>query len=165
MHSMLYTINCSLYIMIYINGQYHGISNGIHVRLYHGIYHIVSVHSSLTASISSIPCAALFLSPLQRLNCSLPRFGQMPPTPLCSFYHSELARLPPPIAPHPEVELIEHASVASPLDSPGHAGICSSSSPVAEAVGQGWMCVTADIARHQWHTSEHILCSANVQAG
>jgi hypothetical protein len=27
------------------------------------------------------------------------------------------------------------------------------------------MCVAADIPRHQWHTSQHIFCSANIQAG
>jgi hypothetical protein len=27
------------------------------------------------------------------------------------------------------------------------------------------MFVAADIARHQWHTSQHIFCSANIQAG
>ena len=120
------------------------------------------LYSSPTASslFISLSSAALFSSPLQRLNSSLASFCQSLPTPLLGFFHSDVARLPPPIAPHPEVELIEPASVASP-----HAGICSSSSPVAEAVGQGGMCVAADIARHQRHTSQHIFCSANIQAG
>jgi hypothetical protein len=53
---------------------------------------------------------------------------------LLSFFYSDPARLPLPIVPHPVVELIEPASVAYP-----HAGICSSSSPVSKAVGQGGM--------------------------
>jgi hypothetical protein len=109
---------------------------------------------------SSPPGAALFSSPLHRLNCSLASFSQSLPTPLLSFFHSDLARLPQHIEPHPEVELMEPASVASP-----HAGICSSSSPVANAVGQGGMCIAAYIASHQWHTSQHIFYSANIPAG
>ncbi len=130
------------------------------IRIYHGIYHNIFSsfisHSILVpSSLPSATCAALFSSQLQRLNCSLASLSQSLPTPLLSFFHSDLARLPPPIAPHPEVELIEPASVASP-----HAGICSSSSPVPKAVGQGEMCVAADIARHEWHTYKHISCSA-----
>jgi hypothetical protein len=99
-------------------------SNGIYVVIYHGIYHRVYTTSTLfihlplqCIHVSSTPCAVLFLLPLQCLNCSLQRFGQTLPMPLHSFYHSDLARLPQPIAPHPEVELIEPASIASPLDS------------------------------------------------
>ncbi len=138
---MVYTIQCMLYNMIYarhttvyIIGIYHGILNDIYIRIYHVIYHHI-FSSFISRSIlvhSSLPSAALFSSPLQRLNCSLASFSQSLPTPLLSFFHSDLARLPPPIAPHPEVELIEPASVASP-----HAGICSSSSPVPKAVAGG----------------------------
>jgi hypothetical protein len=106
-------------------------------------------------------CSTLFIQlPLQRLNLFLASFSQLLPTPLLSFFHSDLARLPPPMVPHPEVELIEPASAASP-----HAAICISSSPVAKSGRQGGMCVATDIARHQWHTSQHIFCSANIQAG
>jgi hypothetical protein len=134
---------------VYLIGIYHGILNDtyiriyIYIRVYHGIYHNIFSsfisHSILVSS--SLPSAVRFSSQLQRLNCFLASFSQSLPTPLLSFFHSDLARLPPPIAPHPEVELIEPASVASP-----HAGICSSSSPVPKAVGQGGMCVPADIA-------------------
>jgi hypothetical protein len=88
-----------------------------------------SLHSSPTASLSQQP-------PRFNVWTALASFRQSLSTPLLSFFHSDPARqrLPPPIAPHPEVELIEPASVASP-----HAGICSSSSPVSKAVGQGGM--------------------------
>ncbi len=94
------------------------------------------LHSSPTAFLS--PAAP----PVQRSSSrsfnvwsALASFSQSLSTPLLSFFYSDHARLPPPIAPHPVVELIdsdiEPASVAYP-----HAGICSSSSPVSKAVGQ-----------------------------
>ncbi len=52
---MVYTINCSLYIMTHINGIYYSISNGIYIAIYHDIFHIISVHSSPTASMSPAP--------------------------------------------------------------------------------------------------------------
>jgi hypothetical protein len=52
---MVYTINCSIHIMMYINWIYHGISNGIYIVIYQGMYHIISVHSSPTASMSPVP--------------------------------------------------------------------------------------------------------------
>jgi hypothetical protein len=131
----------------------------MHIGVYHGIYYNISCsfisHSIHVSSTPPGPCAALFSSAssqLHRLTCSLARFGQTRPTPLLSLCHSDLASLPPPIAPNPEVDLIEPASVASP-----HARICSSSSPDAEAVGQGWTCVAADRPSHERHTSQHIL--------
>ena len=83
------------------------------------VYTITSfLHSSPTGSLS--PVAPL----VQRSSRS------------CFIVWSALdpARLPPPIASlaHPMVELIEPASVAYP-----HAGVCSCSSPVSKAVGQG----------------------------
>jgi hypothetical protein len=106
------------------------------VCVYHGIYHNIfsSFISHCILVPSSPPGAALFSSQLQRLDCSLASFSQFLSTPLLSFFNSDHPRLPQPIASHPEVELIEPASVASP-----HAGICSSSSPVLKAVGQGGM--------------------------
>ena len=101
--------------MVYIIDMYHDILNDIYIRIYHGIYHNI-FSSFISHSIlvhSSLHSAALFSSSLQRLNCSLASISQSFPTPLLSFFHSDLARLPPPIAPHPEVELIEPASVAS----------------------------------------------------
>ena len=130
----------------------------IYIRIYHGIYHNIfsSFISHCILVTSNPPGAALFSLPLHRLerSCYLQSIS------LYASAQLDPARLPPPIAPHPVVELIEPASVAYP-----HAGICSSSSPVSKAVGQGGMCVAADIARHKWHTSQHIFCSADVQAG
>jgi hypothetical protein len=103
--------------MVYIIGIYQGILNDICIRIYHGIHHNI-FSSFISHSIlvhSSLPIAALFTSTLQRLNCSLASFSQSLPTPLLSFFHSDLAKLPQPITPHPEVELTElPASVASP---------------------------------------------------
>jgi hypothetical protein len=108
----------------------------IYIYLYTMVYNITSsLHSSPTASLS------LAAPPMPRSSrccfnvwTALASFSQSLSTPLLSFFYSDPARLPPPIAPHPEVELIEPASVASP-----HAGICRSSSPVPKAVGQGGM--------------------------
>jgi hypothetical protein len=80
-----------------------------------------SLHSSPTASLSPAAPPVLCSSHC-RFNVwtALASFSQSLSTPLLSFFHSDPARqqLPPPIAPHPEVELIEPASVASP-----HAGL------------------------------------------
>jgi hypothetical protein len=118
-----------VYIMVYCM---------IYIYLYTMVYTIKSsLHSSSTASLS--PAAPS----VQRSSCRcfnvwtalrLASFSQSLSTPLLSFFHSDPARLPPPIVPHPEVGLIEPASVASP-----HAEICSSSNPVPKAVGQGGM--------------------------
>jgi hypothetical protein len=131
------------------------------------VYTIISfLHSSPTASLSTA-------APLvQRSSCcrqcsfnvwtALASFSQSLSTPLLSFFHSDPARLPPPIAPHPEVELIEPASIASP-----HAGICSSSSPVPDAVGQGGMLYwyvthsgasALSLTRSPWPGSSTALC-------
>jgi hypothetical protein len=107
----------------------------IYIYVYTMVYTITSsLHSSPTASLS--PAAPpVPHSSRRRFNVwtALASFSQSPSAPLLSFFHSDHARLPPPIAPHPEVELIEPASVASP-----HAGICSSSSPFPKAFGAGW---------------------------
>ncbi len=96
---------------------------------------------TITSSLHSYPTASLSPAapPVQRSSrrrfnvwTALVSFSQSLSMPLLSFFHSDPARLPLPIAPHPKVELMEPASVASP-----HAGICSSSSPVPKAVGQG----------------------------
>jgi hypothetical protein len=132
---VVYTLYFMVYTLWYIPGYirsvvyhtiydiyiYHGISNSIYVIIYHGIYHIISVHSFPTVSMSPAPpvprCSCCRFN---FLNCSLSIFCQTFRMPLRSFYHSALARLPPPIAPQPELERIEPASVASPspLDSP-----------------------------------------------
>ena len=122
-----------------------------------------SLHSSPTASLS--PAAPpVPHSSRRRFNVwtALASFSQSPSAPLLSFFHSDPARLPPPIAPHSEVELIEPASVASP-----HTGICSSSSPVPKAVGQGGMlywyvthsgALASSLTRSPWPGSSTASC-------
>ena len=66
-------------------------------------------------------------APLHRLSCSLASFTQSLPSPSLSFFHSDLAWLTSSVAPHPEVELIEPTSVASP-----QAGISLSSITIAK---------------------------------
>ena len=104
----------------------------IYIRIYHGIHHNIfsSFISHYILVPSSPPGAALFSSPLQRLECSC----ELQSISLYASAQLDPARLPPPIAPHPVVELIEPASVACP-----HVRICSTSRPVSKAVGQGGM--------------------------
>jgi hypothetical protein len=120
--------------MVYIIGIYHGILNDIHIyiRIYHGIYHNIfsSFISHCILVTSNPPGAALFSSPLHHLECSC----ELESISLYASAQLDPARLPPPIAPHPVVELIEPTSFAYP-----HVGICSTSSPVSKAVGQGGM--------------------------
>jgi hypothetical protein len=134
-HSMLYTICYAGHTTVYIIGIYHGILsilNDIYLYVYTMVYTITSfLHSSPTASLS--PAAP----PVTRSSCrrfnvwsALASFSQSLSMPLLSFFYSDPARLPPPIAPHPVVELIEPASVAYP-----HAGICGSFSPDSKALG------------------------------
>ena len=128
-YTMWYTMSYTIvYTMVYTM---------VYDMVYHMVYHMgvcihLPHHCHQSPRLQYPPCAALLPLSLQRLNCPLARLWQTFPTPLLS----------------PEVELIEPASVAS-----SHAGICSSSSPVPEAVGQGGMCIAAYVARHQWHTS------------
>jgi hypothetical protein len=94
-----------------------------------------SLHSSPTASLSpAAPQVPRTSRHSFNVWSALASFSQSLSTPLLSFFYSDPARLPPPIAPHPVVELIEPASIAYP-----HAEICSSSSPVSKVVGQGGM--------------------------
>jgi hypothetical protein len=165
-HCMLYTICYARHTMVYIICIYHGILNEIYICIY--VYNMVntttsSLHSSPTASFS--PAAPpVPHSSRRRFNvCSaLASFSQFLSTTLLSFFHSDPARLPPPIAPHPEVELIEPASIASP-----HAGICSGSSPVPKAVGQGGMLYwyvthsgasASSLTRSPWPGSSTVSC-------
>ena len=137
-HSMLYTICYAGHTMVYIIGIYHGILNDIYIRIYHGIYHnIFSLFISHWILVpSSPPGAALFSQQLCRLECSC----ELQSISLYASAQLDPARLPPPIVPHPVVELIQPASVAYAAYPP--TGICSSSSPVSKAVGQagpaGW---------------------------
>ena len=152
---MVYTVHCMLCTICYAR---HTMVYIIQVSINHGIpWYIVlytilsSLHSSQNPSASLSPAwASASLSPawaapppgqVPRSSCqsfkvwtSLASFCQSLSIPLLSFFHSDPARLPLPIVPHPVIELIEPASLASP-----HAGICSSSSPVPKAVGQGGM--------------------------
>ena len=108
----------------------------IYIYVYTMVYTITSfLYSSPTASLS--PAAPpVQRSSSRRFNVwsALASFSQSLSMLLLSFFYSDPARLPLPIAPHPVVELIEPASVAYP-----HVGICSTSSPVSKAVGQGGM--------------------------
>ena len=156
---MLYTICYAGHTMVYIIGIYHGILNDIYIRIYHGIYH--NIFSSFISHCILVPSSP----PVQRSSrrlcnvwSALASFSQALRTPLLS----DLARLPPPIVPHPEVELIEPASVASP-----HAGICSSSSPDPKAVGQGGMlywyvthsgALASSLTRSPWPGSSTVSC-------
>ena len=98
-------------------------------------------------------------APLHRLSCSLASFTQSLPSPSLSFFHIDLAWLTSSVAPHPEVELIEPTSVASP-----QAGISLSSIMIAKRMGQGGSRVPTQVARHQWHTAQHIANLAQIEA-
>ena len=98
-------------------------------------------------------------APLHRLSCSLASFTQLLPSPSLSFFHIDLAWLTSSVAPHPEVELIEPTSVASP-----QAGISLSSIMIAKRMGQGGSRVPTQVARHQWHTAQHIANLAQIEA-
>ena len=104
-HSMLYTICYVGHITVYIIGMYHGILSDIYIRIYHGLYHNIfsSFISHCILVPSSPPGAALFSesSLLQRLECSC----ELQSISLYASAQLDPARLPPPIAPHPMVEL------------------------------------------------------------
>ena len=99
----------------------------------------------------------LLPAPLQRLRCPSSSIPCSFLTPLLSFCHSDMAWLTPAIPPHPEVELVQPTSVASP-----RAGIGYSSLAVAKSMGQGGCAVSAHKARHQWHTAKNILSPAQI---
>jgi hypothetical protein len=94
-----------------------------------------------------------------RLRCSLASFMHSLSSPLLGFFHSDLAWLTSSVAPHPEVELIEPTSVAS-----AQAGISLSSIAIAKRMGQGGSWVPTQVARHQWHTAQHIASLAQIEA-
>jgi hypothetical protein len=112
-----------------------GILNDIYIHVYTMVHTITSsLHSSPTASLSPaappVPRSSRRRFNVRSALASFSQFLSMPLSlSLLSFFHSDPARLPPPIVQHPEVELIEPASVASP-----RAGICSSSSPIPKVV-------------------------------
>ncbi len=80
------------------------------------IYHIECLFIIFTLLHLSRP-ATILPSPCQRLCCSQTQFSQTLHTPLLSFSHIDLAWLTPAIPPHPhpDVELIQPTSVASPF--------------------------------------------------
>ena len=90
-------------------------------------------------------------APLHRLSCSLSSFTCSLLSPPLSLCHSYFAWLTPSVAPHPEVELIEPTSVAS-----APAGISLSSITISKRIGQGGVRVSTHVARHQWHTAQHM---------
>ena len=62
--------------------------------------------------------------------------------------------------PHPNVELIKPAAVASSISAFSHCFLA-----VSKAVGQGWSPVPSHKAWREWHPAQDILSQANVQAG
>ena len=96
---------------------------------------------------------------LHSLSCSLSSFNHLLPSPLLSSCQSYLAWLSPSVQPHPEVDLIEPTSVAS-----APAGISLSSIMIAKRMGQGGSRVPTQVARHQWHTAQHIANLAQIEA-
>jgi hypothetical protein len=91
----------------------------------------------------------------QNPSSSIPRSFLMP---LLSFCHSDMPWLAPPIPPHPEVELIQPNSIASP-----RTGIGNSSFAVAKSMGQGGRAVSCHKALHHWLTTQHVLGPAQIK--
>ena len=126
------------------------------------VYHMVCNIRHLIILVFRLPLDRLFplsSAPLHSLSCSLASFTQLLPSPSLSFFHIDLAWLTSSVAPHPEVELIEPTSVASP-----QAGISLSSIMIAKRMGQGGSRVPTQVARHQWHTAQHIANLAQIEA-
>jgi hypothetical protein len=101
----------------------------------------------------------LIPAPLQRRSCPSSSIPRSFLAPLLSIRHSDMPWLAPPIRPHPEVELIQPTSVA-----PLRAGIGNSSIAVAKSMWQGGRAVSSHKARHHWHTTKHVLSSAQIKA-
>jgi hypothetical protein len=120
----------------------------IYIYIYICKYTVMYTTSGLFIShIILVSCAAPLLSQFQCLNClgALSRDSVKCSLRLCSASATGTLRgcpAPAAIAPHPDVELIEPVPVAFL-----HAGICRSSVPIAEPLGQGGVRVAADIAR------------------
>jgi hypothetical protein len=101
----------------------------------------------------------LLQAPLQRRNCPSSSITRSFLAPLLSFCHSDMPWLPPPILPHPEVELIQPTSVAPP-----RAGIGNSSIAFAKLMRQDGCAVSSHKALHHWHTTKHVLIPAQIKA-
>ena len=100
-------------------------------------------------------------APLQCLRCPSSSIPCTFLAPLLSLRHSDMAWLTPAIAPHPDVELVQPTSVASPLAGIGH----SSMAVFAKTMGHGGRPVSSHKARHHWHTTQHVLSPTQVWAG
>ena len=73
---------------------------------------------------------------------------------------SNPAWLSPAVTPHPNVDLIKPAAVASSIPAVSH-----SSLPVSKAAGQGWSPVPSHEAWREWHPAQDVPRQVKVQAG
>ena len=140
---VIYTIPCMVYTIF-----------RLYIIIYSMVYHMVyNIRHLIILTFRLHPARFFPLSsaPLHRLRCSSSSFTRSLPSPPLSFCHSDFAWLTPSVAPHPEVELIEPTSVAS-----APAGISSSSITISKRIGQRGVRVSTHVARHQWHTAQHI---------
>jgi hypothetical protein len=130
-------------MLCYDNVLHNRLHNMLHVNIM--IHNVPFIHQHCHhPQAHAPPCAAsASLLPFVRSSSSIPCSFL---TPLLSFCHSDMALLTPAIPPHPEVELVQPTSVASPS-----AGIGYSSLAVAKSMGQGGRAVSAHKALHQWH--------------
>ena len=122
----------------------------VYSMVYHMVYnfrHLII----LTFRLHPARFSPLSSAPLHRLGCSMSSLTRSLPSPPLSFCHSDFAWLTPSVAPHPEVELIEPTSVSS-----APARISSSSITISKRIGQGGVRVSTHVARHQWHTAQHM---------
>jgi hypothetical protein len=130
----------------------------IYSMVFHMVYNIRHL-IILTFRLHPARFFPLSSAPLHRFRCLSSSFTRSLPSPLLSLCHSDFAWLTPSVAPHPEVELIEPTSVAS-----APAGISLSSITISKRIGQRGVRVSTHVARHQWHTAQHIAWPAQIEA-
>ena len=144
---VIYNLPCMLYNILMV--------------LYNMLYSMLHVitHNTCPLLISTVIIRRhrLLPAPLQRLSCPSSSILCSFLSPLLRFFHSDMAWLAPAIPPHPEVELVQPTSVASP-----RTGVGNSSLAVAKSMGQGGRAVSTHEARHQWHTTQHVLSPAQI---
>jgi hypothetical protein len=122
-----------------------------HIMIYSMVYHMVYNIKHLiilTFRLHPARFSPLSSAPLHRLGCSMSSFTCSSP-PL-SFCHSDFAWLTP---------SVETTSVAS-----APAGISLSSITISKRIGQRGVRVSTHVARHQWHTAQHIAWPAQIEA-
>ena len=128
------------------------------MELYNMLHNMLHINAcSLLISTVIICRHRLLPAPLQRRSCPSSSILCSFLSPLLRFFHSDMAWLAPAIPPHPEVELVQPTSVASP-----RTGVGNSSLAVAKLMGQGGRAVSTHEARHQWHTTQHVLSPAQI---